>query len=108
MADNDDPTPDAVEPAPVPEGETAVTAAVTNEAVPPAADKPKFTDKLWNFRAMVAVALAALLLGGGAGAAIAAISHDDEDHGHGRFARFDDGPGPFMGPGGPGGFGPGD
>ena len=109
MAENDDPTPDAVEPAPAPEGETAEQAAVTNEAAPPAADRQKFTDKLWNFRAMVAVALAALLLGGGAGAAIAAVSHDDRgDRDHHGFGRFGDGPGPFMGPGGPGGFGPGD
>src|SRR5690349_6600304 len=109
MAENDDPTPDAVEPAPAPEGETAAQTAVTNEAVPPAAAQPKFTDRLWNFRAMVAVALAALLLGGGAGAAIAAVSHDDRgDRHHPGFMRFGDGPGPYMGPGGPGGFGPGD
>jgi hypothetical protein len=107
MADDVDPTPDAVEPAPAPEGETVEQAAVTNEATPAVADKQKFTDRLWNFRAMVAVALAALLLGGGVGAAIAAISHDGDDRDH-RFARFGDGPGPFMGPGGPGGFGPGD
>jgi hypothetical protein len=110
MAENDDPTPLPGEPPAevVPVEETAEQTVVTTDPAPAASDTPRFTERLWNFRAMVAVALAALLLGGGLGAAIAAVSHDDGPDRHGRFARFGDGPpGPFTGPGGPHGFAPG-
>lgn len=99
MAENDDPTPSPDEPL---EQATQTTETVV---VPPAAPaSPRFTERLWNFRSMVAVALAALLLGGGAGAAIAAVSHGDRQE-HGRMmGRWVGGPGM---PGGPGMGGPG-
>jgi len=113
MAENDEPTPAPEGGAPAPAetapeqtSETAVQPAAATEAASVAAEKQKFTDRLWNFRAMVAVALAALLLGGGTGAAIAAVSHDDGNERHPGFMRFQDGPGgPMMGPGA-NGFGP--
>jgi hypothetical protein len=107
MAENDDPTPGPGKPTAGPEPATAEPTveqtAVTANAAPPAPAQPRFTDRLWNFRAMVAVALAALLLGGGAGAAIAAVSHDDGPDRRG-FLRFDGPNGPGM-PGMPGGPG---
>ncbi|MFL6108313.1 MAG: hypothetical protein ACJ716_14055 [Marmoricola sp.] len=103
MAENDDPTTGPEDQVPAPAETTPVPVAeqtvVTTQAAP-AEPRTRFTDRVWNFRAMVAVALAALLLGGGIGAAISAVSHDD---GHDRrpgFARFEDGPPGY--PGGPG------
>jgi hypothetical protein len=53
--------------------------------------KPRFVDRLWSLRAMIAVALASVILGGLGGAALAnAGGHDDEG------MRF----GPGRGPGG--------
>jgi len=105
MAENDDPTPGQGETAAEPAEPTMEQTAVTSEPAEAEPAQQKFTDRVWNFRAMAAVALAALLLGGGAGAAIAAVSHDDHPDRRG-FLRFD-GPGGrdgFMGP--EPGFGP--
>jgi len=107
MAENDDPTTGPDEGVPAPAEATVEQTAVTSEAVPAAPPKPKFTDRVWNFRAMAAVALAALLLGGGVGAAITAVSHDDGPDRRPGMMRFGDRPGPFLGPDGPR-FGPGD
>lgn len=96
MAENNDPAPGENEDA------TAVDGPVppANEAVPaPAA--PRFQDRVWSFRAMIAVGLAALLFGGAGGAAIAAVSGGDDNHHH-RFGHR--GPGPGPGFGGPGAF----
>jgi hypothetical protein len=110
MAENDDPTTEPDEGVPAPAEPAAEQTTVSNEAAPVATPGPRFTDRVWNFRAMVAVALAALLLGGGLGAAIAAVSHDDGPDRHPGFMRWQGGPdgpgGPFMGPG-PNGFDPG-
>ena len=53
--------------------------------------KPRWRDRAWSFRAMLAVALATLLLGGIAGGTIVAVADDDHDQRH-----------VWMGPGGPG------
>lgn len=106
MAENDDPTP---EPADETVQQPAVSEPAAAAPVPVAPAGPRFTERLWNFRAMVAVALAALLLGGGLGAAITAASHDDRQERRAGFDRWGGGgPGPYFAPGGPGGFGPGD
>lgn len=82
-----------VDPAPDPAPEP------TPEPTPAAA--PRFTDRVWSFRAMIAVALAALVLGGGVGSAIAAVSNGDDQPGRDRHHRFsvNDGRGPELRPG---------
>ena len=61
---------------------------------PAAPAKPRFADRLWSLRALIAVALASVILGGLGGAALAnAGDHQDQR------SRF--------GPGGPGARGPG-
>ena len=57
----------------------------------PAGPKPRFADRLWSLRAVIAVALASVILGGLAGAALANAG-DDHD---GDFRMR-----PGMGPGG--------
>ncbi|HET6153206.1 MAG TPA: hypothetical protein VFE15_09620 [Marmoricola sp.] len=71
----------------------ALAAPVT--AVPA---KARLRDRVWSFRAMLAVGVATLLIGGAGGAGIVALADGGNDHGPqiGRFAG---------GPGGPGGFG---
>ena len=59
---------------------------------------PRFRDRLWGLRAVIAVALASVILGGLGGAAIARVG----DHEEGRDGRFGPGQGRFGGPGGPG------
>src|SRR5690349_17584400 len=59
---------------------------------------PRLQDRVWSFRAMVAVALATLLIGGLAGGAIVAASDDDND-GHGRFLIGPRGQGDRLPPG---------
>ena len=61
-------------------------------AVPP---KERFVDRLWSFRALIAVALASVILGGLAGAALANVGDQDERRGPGRFHRM----GPMSPPG---------
>lgn len=99
MAENDDTTANADDtvanpPAPAVEPDSVPPAAPPGE---PVAAAGGFTSRVWSFRAMVAVALAALVIGGGIGSAIAAVSGDDEDQMM-RIGRFDGGPG--RGPGG--------
>ena len=60
---------------------------------PAPAARERFVDRLWSFRALIAVALASVILGGLAGAALANIGDEDERRGPGRFHR--------MGPMGP-------
>jgi hypothetical protein len=64
--------------------QTAVTAPPTPVM------KPRWRDRVWSFRAMLAVALATLVLGGVVGGTIVAVADDDQGD-HGRFR---------MGPGG--------
>ena len=62
---------------------------------PPAEPKPRFVDRLWSLRAVIAVALASVILGGLGGAALANVGdHDDRRMGPGRFR----GGGPMMVP----------
>lgn len=61
-------------------------------ATPP---KQRLQDRLWSFRAVIAVALASVILGGLGGAVLANVADDDDG---GRF-----GPGPGQGRFGPGG-----
>jgi hypothetical protein len=86
--------------APTSVSEAVVPPVVETVAVaPPAPARPRLRDRVWSFRAMLAVAVATLLIGGAGGAAIVAAT----DHGHDRhrISRFAGGPGR----GGPGGFG---
>jgi hypothetical protein len=69
------------------------------EPTPP---KQRLRDRVWSFRAVIAVALASVIVGGLGGAALANVSDHGDD---GRFGR---GPGGFNrggpGPGGPPGM----
>ncbi len=75
-------------------GHTAEQTAVPPEN-PPA--KQRLRDRLWSFRAVIAVALASVIIGGLGGAALANVSEGGNDgrRGPGGFGR--------GGPGGPGG-----
>ena len=77
-------TPEAVEPAP---------------AAPAPVLKTRWRDRVWTFRAMLAVALATLVIGGIAGGLLgaAAVRHDDRHDGY--HDRFGPGGGPGMPPG---------
>ncbi|MBW8752058.1 MAG: hypothetical protein JF565_11625 [Propionibacteriales bacterium] len=72
---------------PDPAAEPVATTATTGAPAPVMV--PRWRDRVWSFRAMLAVALATLVLGGVVGGAIVAAAGDDNDD-HGR----------FMGPGG--------
>src|ERR1700712_5446367 len=64
---------------------------------PAAAPRERFVDRLWTFRALIAVALASVILGGLAGAALASAGdHNDRRGGPMRFQR---GGGPMGPPG---------
>ena len=64
---------------------------------PQAPPRQRFADRLWSFRALIAVALASVIIGGLAGAALANAGDDHDDRGGPmRFQR-----GGPMGPGGP-------
>jgi len=84
MAENDDQAAAA--------DDTVVGEPAPQPATQPAPAGPRFTDRVWSFRAMLAVALASLVIGGGVGSAIAAVSSDDDHDGRLRVVRFD-GPG---------------
>jgi hypothetical protein len=95
MADNDDEVSDVPDRDATPTGGTASVPSQDPEAEPAGATaapdpvmKPRWRDRVWTFRAMVAVALATLLLGGVVGGAIVAVADDHDDH-----ARFRMGPG---------------
>jgi hypothetical protein len=100
MADNDDVpgSPDRdVEPAEntapaAPEEPTVAQPVIPAEPAAAPILKTRWRDRAWTFQALLAVALAALLIGGIAGGVIVAAAGDDRDD-HGRV---------FMGPGGPG------
>ena len=64
---------------------------------PPPAPRQRLRDRLWSFRAVIAVALASVIVGGLGGAALASASD------HGDQGRFGPGRGRFNrgGPGGP-------
>jgi hypothetical protein len=57
--------------------------------------KTRWRDRVWSFRAMLAVAAATLVIGGVAGGSIVALADDGHDH-HGRFWT---GPGDRVPPG---------
>src|SRR4051794_14958010 len=86
MADNDD----ALDPV---AGERVIPAEEPAPAGP--IMKPRWRDRAWDFRSMIAVAVASLLVGGIIGGAIGAAASGDEDQG--RMQRF--GPGAGMPPG---------
>jgi hypothetical protein len=67
---------------------------------PPPPPRQRLRDRLWSFRAVIAVALASVIVGGLGGAALAGVS-DNGDQG-----RFGPGPARFNrgGPGGPPGM----
>lgn len=62
--------------------------------------KQRLRDRLWSFRAVIAVALASVIIGGLGGAALASVSEGGDD------GRFGPGQGRFNrgGPGGPPGM----
>lgn len=106
MADNDnDPgAPEAPEAPGTPESGEAPTAE-TSPVIPPDAPAParpvlvpRWRDRAWSFRAMLAVALATFLVGGLAGGAIVAMADDDHPD-HGRFVIMPGGRGDRMPPG---------
>lgn len=79
--------------------ETSVTAAVPGAAVDPAgppptqpAPGPRWRERVFSFRAVVAVGIATLILGGSGGAAVVALTNDGHDD-RPRMSRFNDGPG---------------
>jgi hypothetical protein len=116
MADNDD-VPGSPDRDAEATGETVPTAArpvVPAESAGPAPVlKARWRDRVWSFRAIIAVALASLLIGGVTGGVIGAVAADDDRDGHYRMGPWDhDGPMPpgwrergprhFRGDGGPG------
>ena len=80
----------------------------TVSTTPPGETTPRqrFTDRLWGFRAVIAVALASVIIGGLGGAALASLGgrHDDGRSGPGFGHHFRGGPGQQGR--GPNGFGP--
>src|SRR5689334_20954103 len=96
-----------------PETPAAADAPTTaNPVVPPAAPPveaqpvaqpvaqpagPRFRDTVWNFRSMLAVAAASLLIGGLSGAAIVALADGDDGPDRARVVNFG-GPGLRQGP----------
>lgn len=103
MAENND-VPEVSGGDPTTEAE-AVPNETANEAV--AAGPvlvPRIRDRVWSFRAMLAVGIAALLIGGAGGAAVvAATGHDDDRPRIGRFGGPDGRFGGLDGQRGPGG-----
>jgi hypothetical protein len=62
-------------------------AAEPGATAPAPVMKPRWRDRAWSFRAMLAVALATLLLGGIAGGTIVAAADDDHDQRHAWMGR---------------------
>lgn len=101
MAENDE--------TPAAEDTTVIDAAAVPEPAPaneaPTATTqtgPRLRDTVWNFRSMILVAVASLLIGGAGGAAITGIASHD---GHGERMRISDfrgGEGQMRFPGGQG------
>ena len=99
MADNDEVS-DTPEPEATPTEETRPVLPPEPVAAPPHATttpvmKPRWRDRVWTFRAMLAVALATLVLGGVVGGTIVALA--DDDHDERGYLRM--GPGDRMPPG---------
>jgi hypothetical protein len=94
MAQNDD-VPDST-------GRDVTATPGASGPVPAAPDpvlKPRWRDRAWTFRSMLAVALATLVMGGIAGGLLgAAVAHHHDRH-DGYYDRFGPGGGPGMGPG---------
>ena len=83
-------------PVPPPEPDAASTHVLPPDQ-PPAPPRQRFVDRLWSFRALIAVALASVIVGGLAGAALANVGdNDDRRGGPMRFQRG----GPMAPPGG--------
>jgi hypothetical protein len=80
-------------PVPQPEPDPHATRVLPPDE-PPHPPRQRFVDRLWSFRALIAVALASVILGGLAGAALASAGDDDDRRGPMRFQR-----GGPMGPG---------
>ena len=99
MSENESAGPEAptaaVPPTPDREQSAPPTQPVTS-AQPPG---PRLRDTVWNFRSMLAVAFASLVIGGAAGSAITALASDDDGPDRVRIANFDGrGPGMRHGP----------
>ena len=87
------------------ENESAEPEAPTVVVPPAPAAGPRLRDTVWNFRSMLAVALASLVIGGAAGSAITALANDDDGPDRVRIANFGGGHGFRNGPGETGPFG---
>ena len=102
MADNDEVS-DTPEPEATPTEETRPVlppdpAGTTTTTTP--VMKPRWRDRVWTFRAMLAVALATLVLGGVVGGTIVALADDgNDDHGYFRMGPGGRMPGDRMPPG---------
>ncbi len=85
-------------PAPPPEPDPNDTRVLPPDREPPG-PKQRLSERVWSFRAVIAVALASVIVGGLGGAALASVAQDDDDRrsGPGQ-ARFNRG-GPGGGPG---------
>ena len=71
------------------------TRVLPPDRTPEASTKQRFVDRVWSFRALIAVALAAVILGGLGGAALASVGDHQDRRGPGNFHR-----GGQLGPGG--------
>ncbi|MFC7502247.1 hypothetical protein ACOACQ_11550 [Nocardioides sp. CPCC 206347] len=98
-----DPTPD---PAPIaPPPEPSAPLAPPAPAAPAAPPKVRWRDRAFQFRAVLAVALASVILGAGAGV-LGSLAFGHDQDGPDRQERIErPGRGDFPGPGGPGGPG---
>jgi hypothetical protein len=85
-------------PLPPPEPDPAATHVLPPDQTPPP-PRQRFVDRLWSFRALIAVALASVIIGGLAGAALAAAGDHNDRRGPMRFQRGGGG-GPMGPPGG--------
>ncbi len=76
---------------------TPTQAIAAQQAADQPADKQSLRDRLWSFRALIAVALASVIVGGLGGAALASVADhgNDSRRGPGQFNRG----GRFGGPG---------
>lgn len=103
MAQNDDvagsPGPDATPAQPAADEPATVSQPVTAGPTAGPVLKTRWRDRVWSFRAMLAVALATLVIGGVGGLVVGAAAARHHDRHDGFYDR--------MGPGGPGMMGPG-
>lgn len=101
MADQESTPPESTPPGPDP-ADPAEPAPVEPAPVEtaPVETGPRLRDTVWNFRSMVVVAVASLLIGGAAGAAITALADDDHAAPRRPAAFGERGEGFGRGPGG--------